>query len=296
MTDSIALVVVSYGRQALIETSAGELLPAISRGRKLQAVCGDRVDWSQQDDGTTVIESVHERGSVLLRHDPRKGQRILAANVDRLLVVLAPQPQPDFELLDCYLIAAESLGIQASLVVNKIDLLDSQDGIESELSCYTEIGYNVHHTQAKLGTGVEGLSQELEGKCGVLVGQSGVGKSSLINALIPDHAPRTQALSEAAGSGRHTTTATRLYHLPEHKGQIVDSPGVRDFRLWDMNAEALMQGFIEFRSQLGQCRFHNCLHVHEPDCAIRSAVAGGRIKQRRYKSYCTLLEQLGLSR
>lgn len=289
-------MVVSYGRQALIETRDGDLLPALSRGRKLQPVCGDRVAWAREPDGTAIIESVADRHSVLLRHDPRKGQRMLAANVDRLLVVLAPEPAPDFELLDCYLIAAALLGIQVSLVLNKADLLDSDSVIDTELAVYEQLEYPIHRTQARTGIGIKALLDQLQAGCGVLVGQSGVGKSSLINALVPDHAPRTQALSAAAGSGRHTTTATRLYHLPDRAGQIIDSPGVRDYRLWAMSAEELANGFREFRPHHGQCRFHNCQHVHEPDCAIRSALDTGKISRRRYESYCRLLEQLGLSR
>lgn len=295
-TADTATVVVSYGRQLLIENDAGVLMPALSRGRKLQVVCGDRVHWQQQADGTAVIEAVLPRQSLLLRQDNRKDKRLLAANVDRLLVVLATQPEIDLQLLDCYLVAAENLDIPAALVFNKTDLLDAamRKDVERRLRIYTGIGYPLYWTSAApaQNDAVQELEQALEGHCSVLVGQSGVGKSSLIHRLVPDHQPRTQSLSEAAGTGRHTTTATRLYHLPGRRSQIIDSPGVRDFRLWKLSPVELMQGFREFHPLLGQCRFHNCRHVHEPDCAIRQALTSGRIDAARYQSYCLLLEQL----
>ena len=299
LTESLATVVVSYGRQLLIETEDGDLLPAIAKGRKLQAVCGDRVHWQTQPDGTSVIKDLAPRHSKLYRHDPRKGRRLLAVNVDRLLIVIAAQPEPDLTLLDCYLIAAENLGIDASLVFNKIDLLTERErrDWQSKLQVYADIGYPQIYCSAKSGRDdVEQIARHLAGACGVLVGQSGVGKSSIINALIPDHAPRTQTLSKGIDAGRHTTTATRLYHLPNHQGQIIDSPGVRDFRLWDITAEELMRGFREFRDYLGQCRFNDCQHRSEPSCAIRDAVSAGGVTQLRYDSYCRLLEQLGLAR
>lgn len=297
-----ATVVISYGRQILIETPEGELLRALARGRKLQAVCGDQVKWQTERDGTHIIESIEPRHGLLMRQDSREGKRLLAANIDRLLVVMAPEPKPDLGLLDCYLIAAESLGIQAELVFNKEDLLDAQarSQIETDLAPYVALGYPLYWSSAVTHTdeagGLAEINNALQGYCGVLVGQSGVGKSSLINALVPDHAPRTQTLSAAAGTGRHTTTATRLYYLPERSGQIVDSPGVRDFRIWDMPAQELMQGFREFADYLGQCRFNNCVHISEPDCPIRDAVATGQIHPRRYASYARLLEQLSNKR
>ncbi len=292
--NSPATVVISYGRQILIETAEGDLLRALARGRKLQVVCGDRVNWQTQKDGTHVIESIEPRHGLLMRHDVRLGKRLLAANVDRLLVVLAAEPAPDLSLLDCYLVAAESLGIEAALVFNKVDLLDGQTRtrIEANLKPYTELNYPLYWTSASSKAGIAPINAALGGHCGVLVGQSGVGKSSLINALVPDHAPRTQTLSVAAGTGRHTTTATRLYHLPDHSGQVIDSPGVRDFRIWTMPAQEFMYGFREFREYLGLCKFNNCLHISEPECPIRDAVADGRIDQRRYDSYCRLLEQV----
>ncbi|MDX1496421.1 MAG: ribosome small subunit-dependent GTPase A [Salinisphaeraceae bacterium] len=277
-------------------------MPAIVRGRRLQAVCGDKVQYSQQTDGTVVIETIEPRRSELLRHDKRKGQRLLAANIDRLLIVIAPEPEPDLTLLDCYLIAAENLNIQASIIFNKTDLLSEQayKAWRNQLSIYKSLNYPVFWCSTKEhgqeANSMAELKSHLHKQCGVLVGQSGVGKSSLINALIPDHSPRTQSLSEAISAGRHTTTATRLYHLEDRKGQIIDSPGVRDFRLWSLDIDELAKGFREIAPHHGHCRFNDCQHTNEPDCKIRTEVEAGSISRQRYQSYCHLLEQLGLKR
>ncbi|MGB1580600.1 MAG: ribosome small subunit-dependent GTPase A [Nevskiales bacterium] len=292
----------SYGRQLLIETPQAELLPAIARGRRLQAVCGDKILWQAQADGTVVIESIEPRSSELLRHDKRKGQRLLAANVDRLLVVMAAKPEPDMALLDCYLVAAENLGIQASIIFNKHDLLSQaqQQSWGKQLAPYQALNYPLFWCSAKGGDSSGGslheLGEHLTGQCGVLVGQSGVGKSSLINRLVPDHSPRTQSLSASIDAGRHTTTATRLYYLANRAGQIIDSPGVRDFRLWPMDIHELAQGFREIAPHHGRCRFNDCQHTSEPGCRVMAAVEDGSISQQRYESFCRLLEQLGLAR
>lgn len=294
-----ATVVISYGRQILIETAEGELLRALARGRKLQVVCGDHVKWQTEKDGTHIIESIEPRSGLLQRHDPRLGKRLLAANVDQLLIVMAALPEPDFSLLDCYLIAAENLGIAATLILNKVDLLEDEklSNVRTQLEAYAALGYPLYCTTATSEmTEQSGLAQikaALNGQCGVLVGQSGVGKSSLINALVPDHAPRTQTLSQAVGTGRHTTTTTRLYYLPNRSGQIIDSPGVRDFRLWEMSRDELLRGFKEFQPHLGLCRFNDCRHISEPNCAVRDALQRGEMSQQRYDSYALLLQQIG---
>lgn len=287
---------VNYGRHLLIE-DGDELVPAVTRGRKLRPVCGDRVVWRLQPEGEAVVEEVSERGAVLMRHDAREGSRILAANVDILFVVMAARPEPDLALLDRYLIAGEALGLDAHLVFNKADLLDEQQrtGWMQRLTPYLSIGYPLHWSDAKRGTGLEELRETLAGHCGMLVGPSGAGKSTLIRALVPDHAPRTQTLSQASGQGQHTTTATRLYRLPASTtatdgGCIIDSPGVRDFRLWAMDPRDVGHYFREFRPHLGACRFADCRHLKEPGCAIRAGVKAGEISEPRYQSYQLLAE------
>jgi len=284
--------VVNYGRHLLIEAN-DTLMPAVTRGRRLRPVCGDHVRWLASDNGQAVIEEILPRHGELLRHDPRQGHRILAANVDILLLVMAIRPEPDTALLDRYLVAGEALGLELHLVFNKADLLDESQKKywQQVLAPYCANGYTLHWTAAKRAEGLQELLNCLSGNCGILLGQSGVGKSSLIKALVPDHAPRTQALSQASGQGQHTTTATRLYRLPvENGGSIIDSPGVRDFRLWNLAQAELAQCFREFRPLLGQCRFSNCRHLQEPGCAVTAAVKEGRVNSSRYASYKQLAE------
>lgn len=283
---------VNYGQQLLIETPDC-LQPAVARGRKLKPVCGDHVRGQMDESGQMVIEAIEPRTSQLQRHDPRQGSRILAANVDVLFVVMATRPAPDLALVDRYLVAGEALGLQIELVFNKTDLLTAEARAQwaERLAIYTRIGYPLHWVSSKAQPGCALLADRLQGKCGIFVGPSGAGKSSMIRTLVPDHAPRTQALSEASGQGQHTTTATRLYRLPRSNGgSIIDSPGVRDFRIWDMPVADLVEHFREFRDYLGQCRFANCQHHREPGCRILEAVNAGQISPSRYESYQQLAE------
>ena len=215
----------------------------------------------------------------------------MAANVERMAIVCAPQPPPDPSLLDRYCIGAEVLGIEPCLVINKADLLEGSRA-EQEAGMLREefsaIDYPVLTVSAVSGVGLNTLRAVLKGHTSVFVGPSGVGKSSLINALVPDMAARTAELSSASGEGRHTTTTARLYHLPEG-GDVIDSPGVRDFRLWPMKAIELAGGFPEFLALAGQCRFQDCRHLSEPGCAVREAVGRGAVPRRRYESYLLLL-------
>lgn len=285
---------VSFGTQALVEDATGESHLCVMRGRRLRPVCGDRVAWTAGAAGG-VITAIAPRHSQLLRHDRRGGARVMAANVDRMAVVCAPQPPPDGALLDRYFVGAEVLGIAPLLVINKADLLSGEPGCadsERVRREFAAIGYPVVTVSAREGSGMAALRRHLHGHTSVFVGPSGVGKSSLVNALVPDLAARTAALSAASGQGRHTTTTARLYHLPNPGGDVIDSPGVRDFRLWPMDQAALCDGFREFRACTGLCRFQNCRHVAEPGCAVKEAVRSGAIGQRRYDSYRLLLRHV----
>ncbi len=282
----------NYGRHLLIEAD-GELIQAITRGRKLKPVCGDLVYWQFEEKHKAVISDYQERRSILKRHDDRDGSRILAANVDVLLVVMAAEPTPDIALIDRYLVAGEALNLDINLVFNKMDLLSParERHWQQQLQPYLDLGYPLHWTNAKDAGSLSNLLATLKDRCGMLVGPSGAGKSSLIKSLVPDHAPRTQALSTASGQGQHTTTATRLYRLPaENGGMIIDSPGVRDFRLWDMPLTELANCYREFRPLIEQCRFSNCRHLKEPNCAIKQAIENNKIMKSRYKSYALLAE------
>jgi ribosome biogenesis GTPase / thiamine phosphate phosphatase len=284
------VVIVNYGRQTLIEDSAGNLVRCVARRGLEQIVCGDEVEWLQTGSQEGVVEKLAPRRSVLNRADSGNKLHPLVANFDQLLIEAAQEPALDLSLLDKYTIAAELAHTAALIVINKSDLLTpkARSDIEAQLGDYTTLGYVVLFTSALHNTGIEAFADCLPGRTSILVGQSGVGKSSLINRLLPDRDITVGRLSMASGLGRHTTTATTLYHLP-CGGRLIDSPGVRDFRLGEVSAAELGSGFREFTPYLGQCRFNDCRHVSEPGCAVLAALAAGRISTRRMESYRRLL-------
>jgi ribosome biogenesis GTPase len=284
------LVIVNYGKSLLIEDDHGKLVRCVPRRSLDPIVCGDRIDWEPAGDGTGVITRIESRHTVLNRADGENRARPLAANLDQIVIVTATEPALDEYLVDKYTVAAELVGVQPLLLINKTDLLDSNARavLEQRVAGYAGIGYRVLFTSALLSTGMPELEQALTGKTSILVGQSGVGKSSLIKRLLPELDIAIGKLSEASGQGRHTTTATTLYKLPGG-GQLIDSPGVRDFRLGPVDAGQLELGFREFRDSLGQCKFHNCRHMSEPDCAVASAAQQNRISPRRLESYRQLV-------
>lgn len=240
--------------------------------------------------GDSVIEAIEPRVTQLLRQDKAQGQRAVAANVNCMLVVATPAPVTRAEQIDRYLAIAELCGLEPILLANKADL-PTYSAWASELAEFSRLGYTLLACSTKTQQGLAALEQAIAGKHSVLAGLSGAGKSSLINALIPDIDTRTAELSAASGEGRHTTTASRLYRLPR-SGWIIDAPGVRDIRLWPMHARELAHGFIEFCEYLGQCRFNDCQHDNEPQCALRQAVEDGAVSARRYASFRKLVTLL----
>ena len=290
----VGRVAVNFSKQCLVETAAGELIRCHVPRMLQRPVCGDWVHWEHASSGRSdgVVTAILPRHSVLMRQDERLNQRVLAANIDHLLLVLAARPEPELALIDRYLVAAELLKLKTSLIFNKSDLLDarSRQDWQTRLAVYEQLGYSLHFTSIKSDPQMSGVRTALRGQTGIVVGQSGVGKSSLIATLVPDLQLRTQRLSEASGKGQHTTTATRLYRVPEIDACIIDSPGVRDFRLWPLKPEELVIGFKEFRETPGNCRFSDCRHLVEPGCAIRARVEHGEIAAQRYASYCQLME------
>lgn len=289
------LVIAHFGRQLDVEAldgpAAGSMLRCHVRANLGALVTGDQVVWCPQpsaDDAPGgVVVAALPRHSLLARPASHSGEpRPVAANVDRIAVVIAPQPEPFANLIDRYLVAAEALDIQPLLVLNKTDLLPAagDTGINTLLNRYRAIGYPVYSVAARSGSGLEQLAAALQGHTSVLVGQSGVGKSSLIAALLPGVDVRVGALSEAEAKGRHTTTTARLFHLPGG-GDLIDSPGIREFGLGHLERADVEAGFIEFRPFLGRCRFRDCRHRDEPDCALRDAAAQGLIDPARMTSY-----------
>ncbi len=280
------LVTAHYGTQVAVESAPGVSLRCHLRANLEALVTGDRVVWCEGDP-TGVVVAQLERNSVLSRPDPYGKLKPVAANIDQIMVVIAPLPTPHANLIDRYLVAAETVGIEPVILLNKIDLLADDPVLGQEmdelLAIYPTLGYRILRTSSLEG-GLEELHGALRGRISVFVGQSGVGKSSLINVLLPDAELRVGALSESRQKGVHTTTTAQLFHL-DCGGSLIDSPGIREFGLWHMSREQVEQGFREFRPFLGACKFRDCRHQQEPGCAILGAAESGQISQRRLGSY-----------
>ena len=259
---------------------------------------GDQVLWQPTRPGRGVIEEVLPRETKLSRLRPGPGQtpfeHVIVANPDQAVFILAVrEPRPNLRLLDRLLIIAENNDLPAIVCANKLDLLghgaDAVHQARQVLGLYEAIGYPVVYASAKTGQGIEELGDRLRGKLSVLSGASGVGKTSLLNAIQPNLGLATRQVSEVTGKGRHTTVGVRLWPLAEG-GYVADTPGLREAGLWDIEPEELAWHFVEFRPYLADCRFSSCIHTHEPGCAVKAAVETGHISGERYESYRRLLE------
>lgn len=283
-------VVVRHGRQLVVRAESGQAIPAVCRGNLGEVVCGDRVVWQATADGGGVVIALSPRRNALARSAFGGHEKPIAANLSLLVVVLAPSPEPSGFLVDQYLVAAQRIGIDGLICLNKSDLLDD-DGRErfrQRFRLYEELGYPVLQVSTRAPQGLVALRERMRGETSILVGQSGVGKSSLVNVLVERDEALAGSLSTATGHGRHTTSAATLYTLVGG-GALIDSPGVRSFRLGMLTQAQLELGFREFRPYLGHCRFQNCAHVAEPDCAVRAAEANGKITSVRLATYRQLL-------
>jgi len=293
-SDLTGQVVARYGKNLVVEDENQQLIQCQQRRQIETLVCGDRVLWKPTNKQQGIINLRLERTSTLSRPDYSGRDKALAANITQLVVVIAPEPQPTGYLLDQYLLTAELIGIKALIVINKSDLLIKKEHrrFEQTFSAYPEIGYPLIHSCTKQDGGIDELIQHLKSEHSILVGQSGVGKSSLVNSLIPSLSIQVGRLSEATGLGKHTTSAANLYHLPTG-GDIIDSPGVRSFRLGLSDPRQLELGFPEFSGFLGLCRFNDCSHTKEPGCAIIQAVTEGKIQSSRLDVYRQMVATLG---
>lgn len=287
-----ARVIVSFGADSIIETADGQLYRALTRRRTGRAITGDRVDWSGQPPYQVAIERIHPRRNTLVRTNYRGQEKPLAANLDQLAIVCAPEPTPDRRLLDRYLVLAASLDVDPVVVINKSDRLadGAADALRAALAGVHARGCPLHTVSCVTGEGLDDLAAILAGQTSLLVGQSGVGKSSLINALVPDRQARTQAISEASGQGRHTTTETTLYPLADG-GTLVDSPGVRILRLAHLPRDVIESGFPDIAPYAEACEFRDCGHDREPGCAVRAAIDAGRVDAQRVESLRELLAE-----
>jgi ribosome biogenesis GTPase len=276
------VVLASYGRDVLVQSETGTLHCAL-KGRKQRAVCGDIVEWRTPPSGAPSVESISTRRNLLERIDARGRAEAVAANIDRLAVVVAPEPLPDWFVVDRYWAGAHLKDIPTLLIVNKSDL--ATDSIQSDVAVYRRLGLICHETSSITGHGLAELRTALASGVTLVVGQSGVGKSSIVNALVPGAAAQTAELTRDV-EGRHTTTTARRYRIGASADSgIVDAPGVRDFAPPASIVRAAERAFIEIHRESVGCRFNDCHHLEEPGCAVRAAVEAGRIAARRYESY-----------
>lgn len=295
--EQLGTVISRFGQHADVETESGELVRCNIRRNIQSLVTGDKVIVRQATETSAtiagVVEAVHPRHSSLSRPDLYDGIKIIAANIDQILIVSSVVPSFTTQIIDRYLVAAEDTGIAPVIILNKIDLLSDEEApqVEAALKRYQAIGYAVYQVSSKSGEGVEAIKALLKDKVSVFVGQSGVGKSSLINALLPEAELITGDVSETSGLGQHTTTTAKLLHFPSG-GDLVDSPGVREFALWHLPAERVGWCFIEFRDYLGTCKFRDCKHKNDPGCAITQAFEEGKISQDRYNNYHRIIDSL----
>jgi ribosome biogenesis GTPase len=285
-----ATVITHFGNEVLIQTAQGERLRAVPRQNLPALATGDRVHYMTNEIGHPIIDELATRHGVLTRYSKNQ-DKLIAVNIDKVLIVSAAKPSLKTGLIDRYLVACELADLAASIVFNKIDLLAAEqlDEIKSLLGLYQGIGYSVHYVSAKTGEGITALHQMLNAYTSVLVGHSAVGKSSLIKALIPSATPRIGQVSQATNKGQHTTTHTELYQL-DHAGMIIDSPGIREFGLKTVEAQQLASGFREFTPYIAQCKFRDCTHTNEPGCAVLQAVADNAISRTRAESYRAILD------
>ncbi|WP_298443711.1 small ribosomal subunit biogenesis GTPase RsgA [uncultured Ferrimonas sp.] len=294
-------IISRFGQHADVETSAGEVFRCNLRRTIGSVVVGDEVEWRQGNEINAgiagVVEAVHPRRSELKRPDYYDGLKPVAANIDQMLIVSAVVPELSAMIIDRYLVAAEDTGIPPILVLNKIDLLDDEglEVVNQILAPYREIGYPIHLVSSTTGEGLEQLQQLLPDNISIFVGQSGVGKSSIVNTLMPDLNLEVGEVSENSGLGQHTTTTAKLLRFPGG-GDLIDSPGVREFALWHLEADRVSWGFKEFRDVLGSCKFRDCKHGNDPGCALRQAVEDGVISVQRFDNYQRILETMDTDR
>ena len=284
------LVVAAHGRRYRVELGDGAAIECVTRGKKSDVAVGDRVDIARSGDGG-VIEGIAERRTLFYRSDARR-QKLIAANATQVVFVVAPSPPYSEDLVNRCLVGAEHARITAVIVLNKFDLPEAQGALQG-LEVYSDLGYRVVPLSAKQD--LSPLAPYLAGNVSVLIGQSGMGKSTIVNGLAPQAAARTAEISEALNTGRHTTTHAELYHLGDG-ADIIDSPGLQEFGLHHLTPDDAAHAFVEFRPWLGQCRFRDCRHLTEPDCAVLAAKERGEIAERRYASYARLAEELGRKR
>lgn len=287
------LVVVRHGANLAVLDDGGKVSHCLTRQHIGHPVCGDRVVWQPTGPEHGVVTAIQPRTTVLSRPDYGGRDKPLAANLTQLVVLLAPLPEPSEYLVDQYLVAAELMGISAMIVINKEDMLDTKarDLLAERFNHYKPLGYPVIWTSLKRPDALDAILPCFANQTSILVGQSGVGKSSLVKTLLPDRDIQIGRLSKATGLGRHTTSATTCYRIGG-KGYLIDSPGVRSFRLGNIELDALERGFRDLAPFPGQCRFSDCHHDREPGCAVKDALQRGLVHPLRLKNFLHMAARL----
>lgn len=284
-------IVAAHGRHYTVEMPDGTLLKCFPRGKKSEAAVGDKVEVVVHGNDEGVIHRILARRNLLYRSDDMRVKQF-AANVDQLLIVIAPEPPFSDDLLGRALVAARAIDLKATIVLNKADLGDVFEQARARLQALETAGTPVVSVSALSPQNTrDTLMPLIAHQCSLLLGQSAMGKSTLLNALVPDARAATQAHSQALGAGRHTTTSTRLYHLPDGQGDLIDSPGFQAFGLLHLEREDIVRGFPEFEQAVRECRFYNCSHRHEPGCGVLAAVERGEISPERHALYMRILSE-----
>lgn len=285
-----ARVIESFGRHVIVEDPTGTRLPARLFGRRLEVVCGDRVRVRiEPQTADALVVEVRARQTLFARTDSRGRLEPLAANLSLLGVMMSPEPPADPFVVDRYLAGGGLAGIDSIVIASKADLASARSmPFEALIGEYREAGHEVHVISVASGAGLDQLRRRLAGEITLLAGQSGVGKSTLTNALVPGLERSTRELSAASGEGRHTTVSSALLELPDG-GELIDSPGVRDYAPPAVADIAVQRGYREILARAHECRFNDCLHLREPGCRVVNAVERGEIPARRYESYRRLL-------
>lgn len=290
MAELTGQIVAAHGRHYLAQADE-RLIQCVTRGKKSDVAVGDLIRYQLTSANQGVIEEILPRTTLLYRSDQYKS-KLLSANVTQMFIVVATEPGFTEDLVSRALVAAESAGVKAHLILNKTDITESLAATRKRLALYAGLGYPVHEVsaRAKPDETVALLTPLLANQSTILIGQSGMGKSSLVNLLVPDAEIAVREISAALDTGKHTTTFTRLYSI-DAQTTIIDSPGFQEFGLYQLSEGMLERAFPEFAGHLGHCRFYNCHHLNEPDCKILQAMAEGKIARARHDLYRQLLHE-----